>query len=145
MSKKSDNAAAESAKAEAADATAASTGIDIASDVPPAHEPMVMMPLAFPAQDGPFKGIGPAGRLRLRLKLVPALMEKLQVGRATAAAYFSELSDAAIVQVLNSVAIAKSFVLPAAIGDGKFLELFFKFITDHWQDILKIFLGLFGL
>jgi hypothetical protein len=58
---------------------------------------------------------------------------------------FESLTADELTYACQSVATSKGLVAPAAFGDGKFLETFLAFITDHWDDILRILLMLLGL
>lgn len=122
--------------------TQAELGDDDTGPVATLPQVDLLIPLA---SGGPFKWHGPFQRAAMRIRLVPALMEKLAIDRDEAVAQFKELSNATLLQAVNSVAVAKGFVVPTAIGDGKLLELFMAFLTEHWDEILKLILMLFGL
>ncbi len=88
------------------------------------------------ATEGKQPKIGPMQRLHLLRKFAQS-GQRLRDWR--------RLSDDQILESLNKVAVAKGIVRPSAIGDGTLFKTFLEFITEHWDDILKILLALLGL
>lgn len=57
---------------------------------------------------------------------------------------WTRLTNAQLVEGINTVASSKGISVQA-FGDGKILEQFFKFLSEHWDEIFKVFLSLIGL
>lgn len=80
--------------------------------------------------------VGPIQKLFVFRKLAMSGVKRKDVVKVT---------DDMIVSAVGQCASSLGVTAPRALGDGKILEQFFAFLTEHWDEILKIILALLGL
>ncbi|MFO0937812.1 MAG: hypothetical protein U0798_15010 [Gemmataceae bacterium] len=87
--------------------------------------------------------IGILQRQALRARFVQSRRDA-GVGLLKSYVEFWKISDDQWWSALNTVAAAHGFDI-SAIGDGTLFQLFLEFLSEHWDDILRILLPLLGL
>ncbi len=117
--------------------------VDEPEDFTPASEVAGKAESVATAADAPTR-IGLAQRLALRRAYVRSRVAH-GANRLAAAVEFAGLDEADLLYAIQKTCETKGLAFPSAIGDGKLLEQFLAFISEHWEDILKIILSLLGL
>lgn len=88
--------------------------------------------------------LGLGQRIALRQMFIRSRINEGK-SRLSAILDYTRISDSQWLDAVSQVAAAKGLVVPSAIGDGKLLEQFLAFISEHWDEILAILLKLIGL
>lgn len=85
--------------------------------------------------------MGPVRRALFNTRFLIARSKS--VGLRQARAELKQLSDTDVMGVLYTVAASVNKI--DAIGDGVLLDKFLAFLSEHWDEILKLILMLIGL
>lgn len=89
------------------------------------------------AADGKQTRIGPVQRF--------AMMRKFAQSGGRLRDWRRLTDDEILASIHKTAQVKKLEYAPSAIGDGQLLKTFLDFISEHWDDILKILLAMLGL